>query len=167
VEAHPIPLISPRPHLPTRRLVTLVTRQVPPTRDDWDAVERLTHYLIDYTCNLSINTIVVASVQCRERLTPTVCEAFRRLATCVPYVALLGAGLDDDTVEGVRGVPLTPTDPLTSEWILASIGLQDNIALVAADLGDDNDAPHRQYDIAVSYDPAIVTDIARALLARI
>jgi len=167
VDAHPIPLISPRPHLPTRRLITLATRRTPPTRGGWPEVERLTRYLIDYTSHLAANTLVVASVQHGARLTASLRLAFAELAASVPYVAMLGVGLDDAAVPGVHGIDISPADPLTSEWVFASIGLQDNIALIAADLGDDEHAAHRRYDMTVNYDPLLVTDIARALFARI
>ncbi|MFL6137888.1 MAG: EAL domain-containing protein [Frankiaceae bacterium] len=167
VETRPIPMISPRPHLPTRRLITLATRRLPPTREDWHEVERLTRYLIEYVSHLGATAIVVAGVQHRDRLTPIVAAAFEQLATKVPYVALLGVGMDDDVIAGVHGIHISPADPLTSEWILAIIGLEDNIALIGADLGDDEGASRRRYEVIVSYDPLIVTDIARALLARI
>ena len=46
--------------------------------------------------------------------------------------------------------------------------LQEAIALVASDAGDDYHAgSHRRYDYAVTYTPQMVTDVSRALLSRV
>lgn len=166
--AAPIPMINPRPHLPSRRLIHLLTRAEPPQEGDRDSIDRLTYYLLEHAAEMGPNTLVIAGVQNVTFINPQIREVLQRLASRIAYLGVLGVDVDDQPIAHARGVPLSPTDPLVSEWVFAMIGLQEAIALVASDSGDVYEAgPARRYQYAVSYDPQLVTDIARALLSRV
>ena len=164
----PIPMVNPRPHMPTRRLIHLLTRTEPAQQGDRDSIDRLTGYLLEHAADMGPNTLVLAGVQNGAFLAPQIRAVLHGLASRVAYLAVLGADVDAETIPGAHGTGLASTDPLVSEWVIAMIGLQEAIALVASDAGDGFDAGlARRYQYAISYDPQLVTDIARAVLSRV
>jgi hypothetical protein len=161
-------MVSPRPHLPTRRLISLLTRNGPPQSTHRERVVRLTDYVIDHAIQLGPATLVMTCVQTRDGLSGGLRESYARLAREVAYVGVLGVDVPAEPVPGAIGHPLVPSDPLVSEWVIAVVGLQESLALVAADLGDDPElGADRRYELALTYDPRLVVDIARALLTRV
>jgi EAL domain-containing protein (putative c-di-GMP-specific phosphodiesterase class I) len=163
-----IPMINPRPHLPSRRLIHLLARTDTAQQGDRDSIDRLSCYLFEHAAEMGPNTLVIVGVQNAGFINPPVRAALRKLASRVAYMAVLGADVGAQSIPRAHGVRLAPTDPLVSEWVIAMIGLQEAIAVVASDAGDELDAgPARRYQYAVTYDPQLVTDIARALLSRV
>jgi EAL domain-containing protein (putative c-di-GMP-specific phosphodiesterase class I) len=164
----PVPLLNPRPHRPAHRLIALVTRRDPPQQLKRRAVDKLTDDVLHHAAAMGGEVLVVACVQSQANLTEQLRQQLEKLATQVAHVSILGGGVTSPVAANVRGTRLTVDDPLVCEWVIAVIGLHESIALVAADLGDDyNDILNRRYDAAVTYDPTLVTDIARALLTRV
>jgi len=166
--AGPIPMVAPRPHLPTRRLIRLLTRTEPAQHGDQAQVDRFSSYLIEHAAQMGPNTLVIVCVQNAGFISAPIASTLQRAAEQVAYLAVLGAGVGPQPVPRARGCGLPGNDPLVSEWVVAAIGMQESIALVASDCGDDFVAgSHRGYDYAVTYDPRLVTDVARALLSRV
>jgi EAL domain-containing protein (putative c-di-GMP-specific phosphodiesterase class I) len=164
----PLPLINPRPHRPTQRLITLVTRREPPQHLTREAVDRLSHYVVDHAASMGDDVLVVACVQHARYLTGELIRRLEQLSRRVAVVEILGAGIEERIAGTVRGTRLQVEDPLVCEWVIAVIGLQESVALVATDLGDDrDDEARRRYDLAITYEPELVTDVARALLTRV
>src|SRR4051812_42604193 len=168
VTSTPLPMINPPPHLPPRRLIHLVTRAEPAQRATRERIDRISTTLLEHAGLMGANTLVLASVQNTSFLNSELRSTLHELADRVAYLGLLGAGVDAQFMPLAHGVGLAVADPLVSEWVVLTIGLQEAIALVASDAGDDFEAgASRQYDYSVTYDPQLVTDIARALLTRI
>jgi len=163
----PIPLLNPRAHRPTRRLIHVVTRSESAQPGTRERVNRVSGYLLDHAAELGPNTLVIICVQTMAFVDDTIRSTLQRLVGRVAHLALLGVDLPFDLVPGAHITQLSPADPLVSEWVIATIGLQEAIALVASDLGDDyNAGGDRRYEFVVTYNPQMVTDVSRALLSR-
>ncbi len=164
----PVPLINPRHHRPTRRLITLLTRRDPPQHLTREAVDRLTGYVLEHAEAMGGDVLVVACLQDVRHMSAELRTRLAQVAAKVAHVTVLGAAMPPAPAAGVRGVRLRTNDPLVCEWVIAVIGLQESIALIAEDLGDDyDDNPRRRYDSAVTYEPSLVTDVVRALLMHV
>lgn len=95
---------------------------------------------------------------------------YRDLAQSCPLVAIFGPELPPDLGFGIRGVAITWTDPLCSEWTVVALGSQMAVALIAREcedsrsqLGPDKD---RRFEFTITYNRALVTAVARSLLDR-
>jgi DICT domain-containing protein len=67
----------------------------------------------------------------------------------------------------VRGADLDPDDPVAGEWDVVVVSPHFAAALVARDLGDQGPDLERRFDYAVTYDRALVVDVARDLMRRV
>src|SRR4051812_37660051 len=61
--AGPIPMINPRSHLPSRRLIHLLTRAEPAQYGTRSSVDNISGYLLEHTARMGPNTLVIACVQ--------------------------------------------------------------------------------------------------------
>jgi len=166
--SHPVPMINPRPHRPTRRLINLLSRADTPVPANRTRIDRASRYMLEHAAEMGPSTLVLACVQGTGFVSTSIRDALEKLAQRVAYVAVLGTGLSSSPLPGVHGVEINAIDPLVSEWVIATIGLHESMGLVASDLGDDyDDGSARRYEYAVTYDPQMVTDVARALMTRI
>src|SRR5689334_21169987 len=99
-------MISPRAHLPTRRLINLLTRAETPVRANRERIDRLTGYLLEHAGEMGTNTLVLVSVQDAAFVNAGLLTLLRSLSPKVAYLGLLGARLDPGLVSGVRSTPL-------------------------------------------------------------
>jgi EAL domain-containing protein (putative c-di-GMP-specific phosphodiesterase class I) len=113
--------------------------------------------------------VVVSAFQSAERFTPDTAKRYSRLAERCPLVAALGVGLGQEPAPGVRGVELSPDDPVRGEWVVAVVGTHYLGALIAKDLGDDESFTDRvrRYSFIVTHDHETVLAAARSLLGRV
>jgi len=81
----------------------------------------------------------------------------------------LGVGLSQEPAPGIRGVELSPDDPVSGEWVVAVIGTHYLGALIAKDLGDDDSTTERErrFSFIVTHDHETVLAAARSLLGRV
>ena len=113
--------------------------------------------------------MVLTSVQRVENFNERTKARYREIATSSPLVAIFGVGLPGDLGPGIRGVDLDPTDPLCALWIVLILGPHHAAALVARERDVAGSVPEgeRRFDLAITYDRALVTDVARSMLGRI
>jgi DICT domain-containing protein len=82
-------------------------------------------------------------------------------------VAALGVGMPPVPAPGVRGGALEVLDPLASEWTVVVLGAHESAALMARDLGHTGPDREREFEFVVTYDRALVTGAAQALVGRL
>jgi len=113
--------------------------------------------------------VVVSAFQSAERFTPDTAKRYSRLAEHCPLVAALGVGLGQEPAPGVRGVELSPDDPVRGEWVVAVVGTHYLGALIAKDLGDDDSIADRErrFSFIVTHDNEAVLAAAQSLLERV
>jgi EAL domain-containing protein (putative c-di-GMP-specific phosphodiesterase class I) len=113
--------------------------------------------------------VVVSAFQSADRFTPETVKRYSRLAERCPLVAALGVGLTQEPAPGVRGMELSPDDPVRGEWVVAVVGTHYFGALIAKDLGDDASLADRdrRFSFVVTHDRETVLDAARSLLGRV
>ena len=117
--------------------------------------------------------MVLAALQRAQFLTEETKRRYTDLASSVPLVALFGEQLPTDLAPGIRGVPLSPEDPLCAEWIVLTLGPQTSVALIARECPHrpaENDSAQkdidRRFDFVMTYDRTLVTLAAYNLLDR-
>ncbi|WP_432561411.1 EAL domain-containing protein [Kineococcus sp. SYSU DK003] len=113
-------------------------------------------------------TCVVASTfQEARHFTPATRSRYRDLADRVGFVCALGEDLPAGVLEGVRGAPFDPQDPVRGEWDVVVLAPHFAAALLAKDLGDEGHDRERMFDYALTYDRATVAAAAHSLLSRV
>ncbi|MBB3096133.1 EAL domain-containing protein (putative c-di-GMP-specific phosphodiesterase class I) [Actinoplanes campanulatus] len=98
---------------------------------------------------------------------PSTMRRFSDLADRLPFVAVLGVDMPPEPAPGVRGAGLHPWDPLANEWTVVVLGAHTSAALIARDLGESGPDEDRQFEFVVSYDRALVTAAAHAMVGRL
>jgi EAL domain-containing protein (putative c-di-GMP-specific phosphodiesterase class I) len=113
--------------------------------------------------------MVMASLQLAQHFTASTRARYNELALSSALVAVFGRGLPADLGAGIRGVDLEPDDPLCAQWIVLILGPHHCAALIAREQDPTGSVPEpeRRFDLAITYDRALVTVIARSLLDRI
>jgi EAL domain-containing protein (putative c-di-GMP-specific phosphodiesterase class I) len=127
----------------------------------------ISHQLESQGLNLPNPPVVISAFQGAKNFTPDTARRYSELATRCPLVAALGVGLEHDPASGVRGIAISPTDPLRGEWAVAVVGTHYLGALIARDLGDDVAESHRRFSFVVTHDHETVLAAARSLLERV
>lgn len=113
--------------------------------------------------------MVLTALQHSRYLTPETRQRYAALARFCPLVAVFGAELPTDLVEGIRAVTLSPTDPLCAEWTVLALGPQLAVALIARErptadhVSSEDD---REFEFILTYDRDLVIDAAHSLLDR-
>lgn len=92
---------------------------------------------------------------------------YATLAAHSPFTAAFATGLPAEPARGVRGVPLSPRDPLTDEWDVVVVGPHFAGALLARDLGDGGPDAQRRFDYLVTYDRTTVLAAAALLMHQV
>jgi EAL domain-containing protein (putative c-di-GMP-specific phosphodiesterase class I) len=86
---------------------------------------------------------------------------YQRMAATSALVAVFAPRPPDDVGIGVRGVGLDPLDPLNHEWALLALGPHFAGAVIA------RDHDPQRVALTVTYDRALVVELARNLMERI
>ncbi|WP_221328663.1 EAL domain-containing protein [Actinoplanes sp. L3-i22] len=115
----------------------------------------------------AIPPVLLAAFEHVRFFRPSTTRRFTELAERLPFVAALGVGMPPAPAPGVRGGALSIQDPLASEWTVVVLGAHTAAALMARDLGDIGPDPDRQFEFVVSYDQALVTAAAHAMIGRL
>ncbi|MET0698034.1 MAG: EAL domain-containing protein [Mycobacterium sp.] len=115
--------------------------------------------------------MVLTALQQDQYFTPAIRDRYEELAQSSPLVAVFGQHLPTDLGNQVRGVRLSPTDPLSTEWTVLALGPQISVALIGRECDSqvnrnraDDD---RRFDFTITYNRALVTAVAHNLLNRI
>ena len=117
--------------------------------------------------NPSDPPVVLAAFQEQRFFHAEIEDVYRELAVRSPLVAVFGLGFDPEPTEGVRGVALTPDDPLAQEWTLVVLGAHYSAAIIAREVGHHEPDPRdRSYRFLLTHDRATVAAAGRSLLLR-
>jgi EAL domain-containing protein (putative c-di-GMP-specific phosphodiesterase class I) len=115
----------------------------------------------------TIPPVLFAAFEHAEFFRPSTTRRFTELAARLPFVAALGVAMPAIPAPGVRGGDLSMQDPLANEWTVVVLGAHTSAALMARDLGDTGADRDRQFEFVVSYDRALVTAAAHAMVGRL
>ncbi|MDP9165199.1 MAG: EAL domain-containing protein [Actinomycetota bacterium] len=148
----------------------VVAGQVPTRTERKDTVVALSRYVERQALEATDPPMVLTAVQRAEFFTGPTQRMYRHLGTSSPLVAVFGPGLAADLGAGVRGVSFDTADPLSSQWIVLTLGVNTATALIARE-HDDNDVHHRGdadrlFEVAITHDRTLVSIAARNLLSR-
>ena len=115
---------------------------------------------------LGQTAVVLGAFEDAVHFTAATTRRYSALAKALAFVGALGHGLTADPAPGVRGAQLQHHDPVVGEWHIVVVSPHFYAALIAKDLGDTGPDHQRQFDYILSYEPALVTQMATCLLAR-
>lgn len=92
---------------------------------------------------------------------------YRMIAEKIALVGVVGAGIADQPVPGVRGASIDPDDPLVDEWVVCIINPHFGAALVARDLGDKGPEMDRRFSFCLTHDDELVANATQMMIERI
>lgn len=115
----------------------------------------------------AVPPVLLAAFEHAQFFRPSTARQFTHLAARLPFVAAFGVDMPPEPAPGVRGAALSVQDPLASEWTIVVLGAHTGAALMARDLGDTGVDGDREFEFVVSYDRALVTAAAHALVGRL
>jgi EAL domain-containing protein (putative c-di-GMP-specific phosphodiesterase class I) len=135
-----------------------------------DTVLALSRYLEQQALDATDPPMVLTALQRAEFFRGSTQATYHRLATASPLVAVFGRDVSTNLGSGIRGVAFDASDPLSSQWIVLTLGATSSAALIARE-HDDNDLHHRRdadrhFEVAITTDRSLVTTAARYLLGR-
>lgn len=132
-----------------------------------DVLLSVTRALEAKALELGGHAVVVSSFQHARHFTPATARRYAELARRSAFTAALGIGLGTEPAPGVRGISLDEDDSLVGEWDIAVLGPHYSGALVARDLGDTGPDRERRFAFALTFERALVADVAAALISRL
>ncbi|MEN0014384.1 MAG: EAL domain-containing protein [Solirubrobacteraceae bacterium] len=117
--------------------------------------------------SLGHECVVLGNLQHERHLSRRTADRYADLADRTAFCGLIGAGLSDEPVPGVRGGSYAAGDPLAQEWSVIVISPHFAAAMLAYDLGDTGADLDRRFSSCLTYDRALVAKAARALMRSI
>ncbi len=136
-----------------------------PQRATEPLIASMTRQLESQALLLDEQTVVLATFQTPEAMTPRTRRRYESLAAVSALTAVTGPGMPDHPAPGVVGTALPPGDPLTGEWVVAVVGPHFAAALAARDVAPAGSGPGaRRLDHVLTYDRPRVLEVAGLLL---
>ncbi|WP_156690463.1 sensor domain-containing phosphodiesterase [Mycobacterium sp. Marseille-P9652] len=130
----------------------------------------LSRRIEEYALRAAEFPIVLSAMQHGRHYTSATRARYAGLATSSALVVVYGRDMPADVGAGVRAVQLNPSDPLSRDWMVLTLGPLSAAALVARDRTGPDDVEvaesERLFDFAVTYDRDMVAALARHLLRR-
>lgn len=117
--------------------------------------------------SLDDECVVLANLQHARHLTPATAARYHQLGGQVAFCGLIGSGLSEAPVSGVRGGSFAAGDALAREWSVVVISPHFSAAMLACDLGDQGADMERRFSYCLTYDRPLVAQAARALMTSI
>jgi DICT domain-containing protein len=111
--------------------------------------------------------VVASTFQYARHFTPDTAQRYRALLETAGFVVVIGEGLPQEPVPGLRGASLAADDPVLGEWDIVVLSPHFSAALLARDLGDSGPELDRRFEYALTYDRPTVIRAARELLSRV
>lgn len=127
----------------------------------------LARQLEQQALNVGESAVVLATFQHRDHFSAGTRRRYRALGERLALVVAFGRGLGPEPEPGVRGVELTPGDPLARDWDVVVVSPHFASALLAVDLGDEGPDEQRRFAYTVTYNRELVLTAASELLARV
>ncbi|WP_459643951.1 diguanylate cyclase domain-containing protein [Kineococcus sp. NUM-3379] len=193
--AHPGPLprnwdaslqLPPAPARP--RLATtafeLISRSVPAQPTTPALLAPLTRQVERQAMLMDETTVVLASFQHADFLTPATLRRYESLAEVTALTAILAPGIRSEPAPGVLGTAIHESDPLSQEWVVTVVSPHFAAALAARDVRAPHRAPSgervdggagaaqrrgepRHMEYVLTYDRDQVIAAARLLMAKV
>ncbi|MEH3055386.1 MAG: EAL domain-containing protein [Patulibacter minatonensis] len=140
----------------------------PVQQGDKALILALSRQLEVQAATLGDDVAIIGNLQHERHLTPHTADRYAALASGAAFAGLIGAGVPEEPAPGVRGGAYATDDPLALEWSVTVISPHFAGAMLALDLGD-RDVPDmtRRFSFCLTYDRALVSAAASALMARI
>jgi DICT domain-containing protein len=111
--------------------------------------------------------VLLSTFEHARFFTAATAARYTELAAQLPLVCALGQEMPLSPAPGVRGARPSAQDALASEWTIVVLGAHQAVALIARDLGDQGVDRDREFEFLLTYDRALVTAAAHALIGRI
>jgi diguanylate cyclase (GGDEF)-like protein/PAS domain S-box-containing protein len=117
-------------------------------------------------------TVVLASFQHADFLTPATLRRYATLAKIAALTAILGPAMPAEPAPGVRGTALHDDDPLSQEWVVSVVSPHFAAALAAREVtvdpaGGDAEPAQRRMEYVLTYDRARVVAAAGLLMVKV
>ncbi len=125
----------------------------------------MSHHLERQAAAIGESCLVLATFQTAAAFAPAA-SRYAAMAERNAYVAAFGRGIGPHPAPGVRGVDLTPDEPLSREWTVVVVGAH-YAAVLAAQLIDNDGAEDMDWDYVLSHDRDLVVRAATTLMNRI
>ena len=127
----------------------------------------LSKHLEREAMTLGETCLIASTFQHKEHFTPATVRRYRELVAQDGFVCVLGEGLSQTPVQGLRGATLELDDPVCGEWDVVVLSPHFSAALLARDLGYDGPDMERMFEYALTYDRETVTRAAHELVSRV
>lgn len=127
----------------------------------------MSRHLERQALNTGQHPVVLGAFQDVSFFSPVTRARWAQLGANSAFTAVIGRGIPESPVEGVRGASLDDDDPLIREWDVIVVGPHFAAALVAKDLGGFTTDRLRSFEYVVSYDRDLVIEAARSLISRV
>jgi EAL domain-containing protein (putative c-di-GMP-specific phosphodiesterase class I) len=145
-----------------------ISAQVPAFTARRTTAEALSRDLTRKAAEGTYQPIVLAAVVGAERFSAEMSQRYSALAVGSPLVAIFATDLSVNLGGGVRGVTISPHDPLATEWLTLILDCDVAAALAVRrrpDRAEDTETAPR-YDVTITRDRSLVADAARGILSR-
>ena len=121
--------------------------------------------------NMALHTaepvVLLACFEDARHFTPATRRRYARLVERTVLAGVLGVGVPEYPVPGVRWGQLDDADELRREWNLVVLGPHFAAALVARDRGDGGPDGDRRFDAVITHDRELVIAAGRLMLRRL
>ena len=121
-------------------------------------------HLENMTLRTSEPVVLLACFQDARHFTSATRRRYARLVEHTVLAGVLGVGVPEYPVPGVRWGQLDAADKLRGEWNLVVLGPHFAAALVARDCGDDGPEAQRRFQTVTTHDRELVIAIGQILL---
>jgi EAL domain-containing protein (putative c-di-GMP-specific phosphodiesterase class I) len=128
---------------------------------------QFSHQLEAQAQRLGEACVVASTFQYARHFTPDTAQRYAALVEAAGFVVVIGEGLPEEPVPGLRGASLAGNDPVLGEWDIVVLSPHFSAALLAHDLGDTGPDLDRRFAYALTYDRPTVIRAARELLSRV
>ena len=146
----------------------LLTRSAEAQPTTPDLLGPLTRQVERQAMLLDEATVVLASFQHADFLTPSTVRRYESLAAVTALTAVLGPGVGPEPAPGVHGTALHESDPLSREWVVTVVSPHVAVALAARDVtGPAAEGGARRMEYVLSYDRDQVVAAACLLMSRV
>lgn len=111
--------------------------------------------------------VILAAFQHARNFTAATAVRYAELSKQATFIGVLGDGLSEEPIPGVRGGTIDADHPLCGEWTVISVGPHYAAALIAKDLEDDGPEQDRRFLYTITHDRERVLAAATSLLRLI
>jgi EAL domain-containing protein (putative c-di-GMP-specific phosphodiesterase class I) len=129
----------------------------------------ISRHLEEQARNSTDTPMVLTALPDRGHFGKPTRDRYASLATVCPLVAVFGRGLVPERPARVRTVALAPSDRLSGQWIVVTLGPHTAAALIARECSGEHAVAEadRQFEFLVTHERTVITAAASTLLNRV